>query len=155
MFDGNIHVPILIDKPTTILDSACGAGFWTLDMANTYPNSKVISLDVFPSDERRSKPAANAAMNIVYKHGDLTSHLSLPDNYLDIIYQRDTAYYMPSERWPFLFDEYLRILKPGGYIEIVDYGIATFTTPPPILTRFFLFHRFQYKRSWPCTCISE
>jgi trans-aconitate methyltransferase len=100
-------VPLVIDRSITILDSACGAGFWTLDMANTYPNAKVISLDAFPSDERRSKAYYNAAMsspNIVYKHGDLTSHLSLPSSYLDIIYQRDTASYMPSERWSFLFD---------------------------------------------------
>lgn len=91
-------------------------------MANTYSNAKIISLDTFPYDEKRPKAYSNTAMNIVYKHCDLTSHLSLPDNYLDIIYQRDTASYMPSERWPFLFDEYLRILKPGGYIEIVEYG---------------------------------
>lgn len=111
-----------IDKKVTILDAACGAGFWTLDMVNMYPNAKVISLDSFPSEDRRSKAYSIAANNIVYKHGDLTSHLLLPDNYVDIIYQRDTASYMPSERWPFLFNEYLRILKPGGYVEIVEYG---------------------------------
>lgn len=122
---GNIHVPVATDKPITILDAACGAGFWTLDMAQTYPNARVIGLDAFPADDKRMKGYSNAtigAPNIVYKYGDLTTHLSLPDNYIDIIYQRDTTSIMPHERWPFLLNELYRICKPGGYLELVEYS---------------------------------
>jgi ubiquinone/menaquinone biosynthesis C-methylase UbiE len=125
VLNGNIHVPIPTDKPITVLDVACGAGFWTLDMAHTYPNAKIIGLDAFPSDDKRLKGYASATINspnIVYKYGDLTTHLSLPDNYIDIIYQRDTTPILPHEGWPFLFRELKRVLKPGGYIEIVEYG---------------------------------
>jgi ubiquinone/menaquinone biosynthesis C-methylase UbiE len=125
VLDGNIHIPIPTDKSITILDAACGAGFWTLDMAHAYPKAKIIGLDTFPLDDKRLKGYASAtisAPNIVYKYGDLTAHLSLPDNYIDIIYQRDTAPILPHGRWPFLFKELKRVMKPGGYIELVEYG---------------------------------
>lgn len=123
--DGNIHVPVPTDKPITILDAACGAGFWTSDIAHTYPNAKVIGLDAFTADDKKMKEYSNAtisAPNIVYKYGVLTTHLSLPDNYIDIIYQRDTTSIMPHERWPFLLKELSRISKPGGYLELVEYS---------------------------------
>lgn len=125
MLEGNIHVPVSTHEPTTILDAACGAGFWTLDMAHAFPNAKVIGLDAFPADDKRMKSYSNAtisAPNIVYKYGDLTTHLSLPDNYLDVIYQRDTTAIMPQERWQSLLHELMRIAKPGGYLELVEYS---------------------------------
>lgn len=126
VLDGNIHVPVPTDKSITILDSACGAGFWTLDMAQTYPKAKVIGLDAFPADDKRMKGYSNAtisAPNIVYKYGDLTTQLTLPDDYIDVLYQRDTTSIIPHERWPFLFKELMRVMKPGGYIELVEYSM--------------------------------
>ncbi|KAI9480860.1 MAG: S-adenosyl-L-methionine-dependent methyltransferase [Benjaminiella poitrasii] len=136
VLNGNIHVPIATDKSITILDSACGAGFWTLDMARSYPNAQVIGLDAFQTeDSKQTNGYANATIwvpNIVYKYGDLTTHLSLPDNYLDVIFQRDTMSIMPHERWPFLLDELIRIAKPGGYIELVEYDF-NIRDPGPVL----------------------
>ncbi|GAA5797546.1 hypothetical protein HPULCUR_002934 [Helicostylum pulchrum] len=134
ILDGNIHVPVAMDKPIIVLDAACGAGFWTLDMAHTFPNAKVIGLDAFSVDDKRMKGHSNtiSAPNIVYKYGDLTTHLPLPDNYLDIIYQRDTTSIMPHERWPFLLDELMRVAKPGGYIELVEHSFVI-KNPGPVL----------------------
>lgn len=135
VLDGNIHVPVSTDQPTTVLDAACGAGFWTLDMAQSYPNAKIIGLDAFPADDKRMKgysDAATSATNIVYKYGDLTTHLSLPDNYLDVIYQRDTASIIPHERWSFILGELFRVAKPGGYLELVEYSF-NIKDPGPVL----------------------
>ncbi|KAK4518436.1 uncharacterized protein ATC70_008654 [Mucor velutinosus] len=135
VLDGNIHVPVPTDKSITILDSACGAGFWTLDMAQAYPKAKVIGLDAFPLDDKRMKGYSNAtisAPNAVYKYGDLTMQLTLPDNYVDVLYQRDTTSIIPHERWPFLFKELMRVMKPGGYIELVEYNFDI-RDPGPVL----------------------
>ncbi|KAI8081991.1 S-adenosyl-L-methionine-dependent methyltransferase [Gilbertella persicaria] len=130
ILQGNIHVPVPKDKPIVILDAACGAGFWTLDMTSEFPNAKIIGLDTFVTEDKRMKN--NNSTNIVYKYGDLTTHLSLPNNYLDIIYQRDTTSILPHERWSFLFQEQLRVLKPGGYIELVEYDFRI-RDPGPVL----------------------
>ncbi|CEP18251.1 hypothetical protein [Parasitella parasitica] len=135
VLDGNIHVPIPTDKSLTILDSACGAGFWTSDMAQAYPNAKVIGLDAFPADDKRMKGYSNAtisAPNIVYKYGDLTTQLTLPDDYVDVLYQRDTTSIIPHERWPFLLEELMRVTKPGGYVEFVEYDFDI-RDPGPVL----------------------
>lgn len=100
-------------------------------MAQAYPKAKVIGLDAFPADDKRMKGYSNAtisAPNIVYKYGDLTTQLTLPDSYIDVLYQRDTTSIIPHERWPFLFKELMRVMKPGGYIELVEYSRLQWTT---------------------------
>ncbi|KAI8977525.1 S-adenosyl-L-methionine-dependent methyltransferase, partial [Mycotypha africana] len=138
---GNLHVPVPSDH-FTLLDSACGVGIWTLDMAQAFPHATIIGLDTFPytsADDTSSHlqtatihTAALNAPNIVYKNGDLFSRLSLPANYLDIIFQRDTTAIIPQERWTFLLYEYFRILKPGGSIELVEYDFDI-RDPGPVL----------------------
>ncbi|KAI7894846.1 S-adenosyl-L-methionine-dependent methyltransferase [Mucor mucedo] len=128
ILNGNIHVPIPSDKPVTILNAACGAGFWTLDMAYTFPHAQVMGFDAFDA----KKIQVNTAPNIVYKDGDITKHMSLPDNCMDLIFQRDTSYMMPHERWPLHVAELFRIVKPGGYIELVEYNFNV-KNPGPVL----------------------
>ncbi|KAG1462501.1 hypothetical protein G6F46_004253 [Rhizopus delemar] len=121
IFKGNIHVPVPRDIPIIILDSDCGAGFWTLDMALEYPNAKVIGLEAF-NERNGSKNPVIGAPNIVYKLGDLTSHLQLPANSVDIIHQRDAGTIIPQGAWSALLRELKRIAKPGGYIQLVEYN---------------------------------
>lgn len=121
IFKGNIHVPVPRDIPIIILDSDCGAGFWTLDMALEYPNAKVIGLEAF-NERNGSKNPVIGAPNIVYKLGDLTSHLQLPANSVDIIHQRDAGTIIPQGAWSALLRELKRIAKPGGYIQLVEYS---------------------------------
>lgn len=87
-------------------------------MAHSFPNAKVMGLDAF--DDKRIH--SNTAPNIVYKDGDITKHLSLPDSCIDFIFQRDTISIMPHERWPLHFSELMRVIKPGGYLELVEYS---------------------------------
>lgn len=125
-------------------------------MAQTYPNAKVIGLDAFPADDKRMKGYSNAtisAPNIVYKYGDLTTPLTLPDDYIDVLYQRDTTSIIPHERWPFLFKELMRVMKPGGYIELVEYSMYLYwLVIDYILTKS---NRFRHSRSRTCPCIGE
>lgn len=121
ILQGNIHVPVSRDKPIIILDSACGAGFWTLDMALEYPNATIIGLDTFPDRSETISPLIGAP-NVVYKYGDLTTRLQLPDNSIDVIFQRDTSTVLPHDCWPSLMSELKRIAKPGAYIEFMEYS---------------------------------
>ncbi|CAO3671393.1 hypothetical protein G6F70_005911 [Rhizopus microsporus] len=128
---GNIHVPVSRDKSIIILDSACGAGFWTLDMALEYPNATIIGLDTFP-DRSETISTLIGAPNVVYKYGDLTTRLQLPDNSIDVIFQRDTSTVLPHDCWPSLMSELKRIAKPGAYIEFMEYNFDV-RNPGPVL----------------------
>ncbi|CAO3680035.1 unnamed protein product [Rhizopus stolonifer] len=128
---GNIHVPVPKDSPIIILESACGAGVWTLDMALEYPNAKLIGLEAFHERSELKNPMIGAP-NIVYKLGDLASHLQLPADSVDIVYQRDASLIMPKGSWPDILTELKRVAKPGAYIELVEYNFAL-GNPGPVL----------------------
>ncbi|KAI9279321.1 S-adenosyl-L-methionine-dependent methyltransferase [Sporodiniella umbellata] len=129
---GNIHVPVSKDSPIIILESACGAGVWTLDMALEYPQAKIIGLEAF-HERSESKNPMIGAPNIVYKLGDLASHLQLPADSVDVIYQRDASLIIPEGSWPAILSELKRVAKPGAYIELVECKYAL-GNPGPILT---------------------
>jgi ubiquinone/menaquinone biosynthesis C-methylase UbiE len=44
------------------------------------------------------------------------------DNAFDFVYQRDMATIVAAGRWPTLIQEFARILKPGGWLQLVEYG---------------------------------
>jgi ubiquinone/menaquinone biosynthesis C-methylase UbiE len=91
-----------------------------MDIAQELPNATVIGLDAFTGDYKRFMHANTK--NITFQKGDITKSLHFPDNSVDVIYQRDTASLMPHECWPQLLNEFRRITKPGGYVELVEYG---------------------------------
>lgn len=102
------------------------AGFWSLDMAQTYPNSRVIGMDIRQPqwlDEMQLRDTVSTPSNLSFSYGDLTK-LPLPfeDNAFDLVYQRDLATVLPFKCWPGLIKELYRILCPGGVVQLVEYG---------------------------------
>ncbi|KAI8988080.1 S-adenosyl-L-methionine-dependent methyltransferase [Mycotypha africana] len=50
VFGSNIHVEL--NQPKKILESACGVGLWSLEVAQAYPQCQVIGIDVVPPSEK-------------------------------------------------------------------------------------------------------
>ncbi|KAI9310700.1 S-adenosyl-L-methionine-dependent methyltransferase, partial [Dichotomocladium elegans] len=107
------------ETPKMILDSASGAGFWSLDMAQECPDAKVISLDMSLAEGSPPRP------NIVYKAGNIMSPpLSFAPNTFDFVYQRDVGTVLPLLYWQPLIADFYRILKPKGFVQLVEYDLA-------------------------------
>ncbi|KAI9483785.1 MAG: S-adenosyl-L-methionine-dependent methyltransferase [Benjaminiella poitrasii] len=136
VFNGNIHVQL--NNPKRILDSACGVGLWSIEMAQEYPNCQVIGIDVVPPSEKEgwNQPLARSAgQKIRFQYGDiLKNRIQFPDDYFDFIYQRDVATVLSFKSWPNLISEFHRMLKPGGQIQLVEYDLL-FKNPGPVLTQ--------------------
>ncbi|KAG1344717.1 hypothetical protein G6F62_004382 [Rhizopus arrhizus] len=139
VFQGNIHVKL--NEPKKILESACGVGLWSLETAHDYPTCQVIGMNILPSFEKENlsfaKSSINAgqAENICFQQGNLlTTPLSFSNNTFDFIYQRDVATILPFKLWPNLINEFYRITKQGGKIELVEYDLL-FKRPGPVLDR--------------------
>ncbi|KAI8098427.1 S-adenosyl-L-methionine-dependent methyltransferase [Gilbertella persicaria] len=143
VFQGNIHLEL--NEPSRILDSACGVGLWTLEMAHDYPKCQVIGIDVVPPSEKEGWNLSakinhefgksNNNNNVKFQYGDLLQpDLMFPDNHFDLVYQRDVATVLPFKSWPNLIDEFFRITKSGGQIELVEYDLL-FSNPGPVLTQ--------------------
>jgi ubiquinone/menaquinone biosynthesis C-methylase UbiE len=113
-----IDAPISAD-PHRILDIGTGTGIWAIDMADKYPSAEVIGTDITPIQPRWVPPNCHfelddAEMDWTYKPGTF-----------DLIHARNVA---PSiGNWPQLMAEMYKCTKPGGYVELSEFGAQLFS----------------------------
>lgn len=117
-FQGDYCVPLrsALQAGAVVLDIGCGSGTWAMEMATEFAASAFIGID-----RNRHYPMDIKPKNCFFRSYDI-SHLPLPfpDNSVDYIFQRDLNWDMLSQAWDPLMAEYMRILKPGGWIELVE-----------------------------------
>lgn len=123
-FDSDYSAPIVLPTDqerlgkVVVLDIGCGLGTWTMEMATQFPHVHFIGVDkqaYFPHD---IKPK-----NCHFKLFDINqSMVKLPflDQSVDYIFQRDLNWDLSEATWLPLVREFFRILKPGGWIELVE-----------------------------------
>lgn len=92
----NFHAPVQeqLTEGINVLDSGCGPGTWTLDLAEVYPKSKFYGVDascVFPEN---IKPP-----NVQFLIGNIAKDLPFPDNQFDFIFQRLLFLGLTSDDW--------------------------------------------------------
>lgn len=110
-------------------DSYENIGLWSLEMAHVYPKCQIIGMDVVPPSEKEgwnlttnNIPSSAGQKLVQFQYGDILKPLLFPENHFDLIYQRDIATVLPFSSWPTLICEFYRITKPGGQIQLVEYG---------------------------------
>ncbi|CAG8447820.1 4585_t:CDS:2 [Scutellospora calospora] len=106
---------ILKKSSTKVLDIGCGAGSWILEMSTTYQDAKFIGLDITPHQPSKIKPN-----NLSFVQANALEGLPFNDNEFDFIFQRLLFSGYPESKWPFVVDEMVRVLKPGGYLELTE-----------------------------------
>ncbi|CAG8517368.1 13892_t:CDS:2, partial [Dentiscutata heterogama] len=86
-------------------------------MATTYPLIEVVGLDVSPYQPKQIKPK-----NFTFVKANATEGLPFDDNTFDFIFQRYLTAEIPKEKWPYLINELVRVLKPGGFLELSKFS---------------------------------
>ncbi|KAI8147548.1 S-adenosyl-L-methionine-dependent methyltransferase [Fennellomyces sp. T-0311] len=117
---GNFDAPVhdYLAKGTNVLDSGCGPGTWILDMYKEYPQSTFYGIDlspVFPTGNN----AADLA-NCKFSCHNVLEPLPFPDNHFGFIRQQFLVGGIPEHSWPTLLKEFMRIVEPGGWIELTE-----------------------------------
>ncbi|KAI9315611.1 S-adenosyl-L-methionine-dependent methyltransferase [Dichotomocladium elegans] len=122
---GNLQIE-LDTPPKMVLDSACGAGAWAIEMARTYPESKIIAMDIsLPLDATHTSGIQPTVPNISFTSGDILSHpLPFEDSTFDFVYQREVGMVVPMNYWAPLFNDFARLLKPSGVLHLVEYDLG-------------------------------
>jgi ubiquinone/menaquinone biosynthesis C-methylase UbiE len=105
----------------SILDLGCGPGGWGQEVAFAYPDIEVTGMDV--SQTMISYAQAQAKVqnlnNVHFCVGDLLNPLDFPDAAFDLVNARLIAF-LPTDAWPRLMQECMRIIRPGGMCVLTE-----------------------------------
>ncbi|KAI8380548.1 S-adenosyl-L-methionine-dependent methyltransferase [Choanephora cucurbitarum] len=129
-FQCNFHAPVedKLKEGITVLDSGCGPATWTFEVGEAYPQSRIYGVDascVFPENV---KPA-----NVEFAIGNIAKHIPHEDCTFDYVHQRLLVVGLTKDDWTNALQEHFRILKPGGYIELIEPGFKQLFTAGPCL----------------------
>ncbi|KAI9712959.1 MAG: hypothetical protein M1812_006706 [Candelaria pacifica] len=129
-----------LHDPRKVLDVGTGAGMWAMyvhsrssvtishkppqltnastpssDFADQFPRAAVIGTDLSPIQPSFGIP------NLTFEIDDCCSAWTYPPNSFDFIHVR--GLYGSVQDWPEFYRECMKCLKPGGYIEQLEFSI--------------------------------
>ncbi|RHZ83715.1 hypothetical protein Glove_88g31 [Diversispora epigaea] len=129
IWDGNFSSPIndFIDQGgANILDVGCGPGTWLLEMSTEYPRSSFTGIDMSPIFPVEIKPC-----NLNFQVANVLEKLPFPDNSFDFVYMRFLLTAFTEKEWIKAIQELIRVVKPGGWLELME-GDLAFNPEGPI-----------------------
>ncbi|CAG8716290.1 22367_t:CDS:2, partial [Dentiscutata erythropus] len=114
---GNYTAPLpkIIKPGSKILDIACGAGHWSFEIAQEFPQAEIYGVDIMPQFPTEIKPSNCHFMECNIKDG-----LPFEDNEFDYVFMRYLHLVMKEDQWVPLLNDIRRVLKPGGIVESVE-----------------------------------
>ncbi|KAI8096470.1 S-adenosyl-L-methionine-dependent methyltransferase [Halteromyces radiatus] len=132
IFNGNV-LPIIatsLAQEAKILDIGCGSSTWCLEMALDYPRSQIRGLDMADMFPTTIRP-----QNVTFDLHNALEGLPYENNSFDLIHMRLLITAWRVEEWSFILKEIYRVLKPGGYVQLVESDF-TVTQKSPMVEMF-------------------
>jgi ubiquinone/menaquinone biosynthesis C-methylase UbiE len=119
---GNYRAPIR--QPRAILDVACGTTIWAREMAQQFPQARVVGFDIDQAPIERARatlgPQGLFPANFHFLTADALKPFPFQDGEFDFTHARFVSTFLPIANWPGMVAEMVRVTRQGGCIEIVD-----------------------------------
>ncbi len=114
-----------------VLDLGCGTGEWLFDLAKRFPRLHIYGVDINEEHLHQAKVRRNTGSirQIELRSMDIRQPLDLPDRYFDLIHMRRCAQFIAPQAWPHFIQECMRILKPAGWLTIVELELCEISSP--------------------------
>lgn len=121
------------------MDAGCGDGHAAIEALDILEDNAIIyATDIYePSIEDLKKyKKANNIENLIPLVGDLSKHVDVDDNSIDVILMINVFHgFKAEEKLDDTVEELKRMIKPGGKIAIMDYKKQEAKHGPPLKVR--------------------
>ena len=125
-----------------VLDVACGAGGWLIELAKTAPTiSQLIGVDI----SRRMIEAARAEAEaqqvqerVEFRLMDALRIFEFSADVFDLTNMRFALSFLRTWEWPQVLRELQRVTRPGGIIRVTDADLPDQSSSPALLRLFRL-----------------
>jgi ubiquinone/menaquinone biosynthesis C-methylase UbiE len=113
---------IPVDQMQRALDLGCGGGEWVFALAERYPRLSICGGDI----NRELLQAARARRNssglrrLTFRQLDFKQPLPFAERSFDYVHMRCCGRFIHRASWPQLLKECLRVLRPQGWLTIVE-----------------------------------
>ncbi|RUS20965.1 hypothetical protein BC937DRAFT_93955 [Endogone sp. FLAS-F59071] len=101
-------------------------------MGVEYPASTFVGLDITDVFKATEMPPPNCS----FVQADARQGLPFADNTFDYVFSRAASLAYQTNVWPFIINEFVRVLKPGGTVEIFEL-VMPLHDGGPATTRFY------------------
>ena len=133
----NILKSQIAEEPQDILDLGCSVGMSTFALQNVYPQAKITGLDLSPyflAVAHYNSQQRNDQIRWVHAAAESTG---LPGGSFDLVSTFLMCHELPQSATRQIFYEARRLLRPGGYLAVMDMNPQSEIyrkMPPYILT---------------------
>jgi len=107
----NLLAPV--ESPQRLLDVGCGTGQWGFEACHQFPEALVLGLDLVAG-----KPDRPPGYHWV--KANLLQGLPFVHDQFDFVHQRLLVTGVPLASWPQVVAEFVRVTRPGGWVELVE-----------------------------------
>lgn len=117
IWNANFQAPVeaVLQSGAKVLDIGCGVGTWVNDMASDYRSSRFTGVDILSSFPTVAKP-----FNVNFVQANILKGLPFEDNTFDYVHCRFMVFDIVERQWDFVYSEICRVLKPSGWVEVVE-----------------------------------
>lgn len=102
-----------------VLDINCRIGAWATDLALSYPGLAVTGIEENPFALRVAQSTNTYLEHLYFHQANLKEPLIFADCTFDLIHLSTPTPLLKPREWYMLLQECMRVLKPGGYINLV------------------------------------
>lgn len=114
-----------------VLDIGCGTGEWARRLAQANPQLHVIGIDTSRSliQEAVDQAAKEGLRSVAFYQFDTAQSLEFASESFDVVHVHSLASFISTAMWSKILEEMIRLIRLGGWINIVDYEQGSTSSP--------------------------